>query len=63
MFESLMTKLFIFILFFAIFNVLREIKILWGCYKQMKEYEASDKRLIALWASLSYIFTIIFTGV
>ncbi len=63
MFESLMTKLFIFILFFAIFNVLREIKILWGCYKQMKEYEVSDKRLIALWTSLSYIFTIIFTGV
>ena len=63
MFESLMTKLFIFILFFAIFNVLREIKILWGCYKQMTEYEVSDKRLIALWTSLSYIFTIIFTGV
>lgn len=51
--------LLIFILCFTSLNVLREIYYFYQCYRRVERYEISNLRMIGLWASISYILTII----
>lgn len=56
-------KLFIFILILAILRILREIAYLWFCFKTNKRYELSKNRRLWLWSSISYIITLIISGI
>lgn len=60
--EIVITKIMVFVLVFAILNIVREIGTFYQCYKKLEKYEVSNTRLFGLWASISYIMTIIFTG-
>lgn len=61
--ELVISRILIFIICFCSLNLLREIYIFYQCYSKMEEYKISDKRRFGLWASISYILTIIFTGI
>lgn len=58
----LVSKLMLFILFLCIFNVIREAFVFYMCFRYSREYKLSSKRTLGLWASLSYILTVIFMG-
>jgi hypothetical protein len=55
-------KLFTFLLFFSIFGTIREIYILSKDIRKKQNYRITTPRLLMFGASLSYILTIIFTG-
>mgnify|MGYP007101876284 CR=1 FL=1 len=57
----MVTKILLFILIFSILNVLREIFKFWQALKN-EEPNMTNGRLIGLGLSISYIITIIFTG-
>lgn len=59
----IISKIIIFILCFCSLNVLREIYTFYQCFSKMETYNVSDKRMFGLWASISFILTIIFTGI
>lgn len=61
--ELIITKLLIFAICFASLDIVREIYTFIQCYRKLEPYEISDKRMIGLWISISYILTIILTGV
>lgn len=61
--ELFLIKLVVFVLCFAILNIFREGITFYQCYKKVEKYEISNKRMFGLWASISYILTIIFTGI
>lgn len=61
--EILISKIIIFILCFAILNVFREIGRFIQCYRKLEKYEIATNRMLWLWASISFILTIIFTGI
>lgn len=61
--EIIITKIVIFILCFAILNILREIGKFVQCYNKLTEYDITTKRMLWLWASISFIMTIILTGI
>lgn len=61
--EILISKIIIFILCFAILNVFREIGRFTQCYRKLEKYEIATNRMLWLWASISFILTIIFTGI
>ena len=61
--EILISKIIIFILCFAILNILREIGRFIQCYRNVQQYDITNNRLLWLWASISFIMTIIFTGI
>lgn len=63
MLETLFVKTIVFVLIVAILNVIRETTIFTQCYRKAEEYKLDDKRLFGLWGSISYILTIIFTGI
>lgn len=56
------TKILLFLLFFAIFDVIHEGIQLFKAFKFDQEFKQTVWRRIGLCTSLSYIFTIIFTG-
>ena len=61
--EILISKIIIFILCFATLNVFREIGRFIQCYRKIGKYEIATNRMLWLWASISFILTIIFTGI
>ena len=61
--EILISKIIIFILCFAILNILREVGRFIQCYRKIEKYEIATNRMLWLWASISFILTIIFTGI
>jgi hypothetical protein len=61
--ELIITKLLIFAICFASLDIVREIYTFIQCYRKLEPYEISDKRMFGLWVSISYILTIILTGV
>jgi hypothetical protein len=61
--ELIITKLLIFAICFASLDIVREIYTFIQCYRKLEPYEISDKRMLGLWISISYILTIILTGV
>lgn len=61
--EILISKIIIFILCFAILNILREVGRFIQCYRNVQQYDITNNRLLWLWASISFIMTIIFTGI
>lgn len=61
--EIFITKIIIFILCFATLNVFREIGRFIQCYRTLEKYEIATNRMLWLWASISFIMTIIFTGI
>jgi hypothetical protein len=63
MIEILLGKVIVFVLCFSVLNVIREINTFYVCYKRLETYNISNKRMIGLWASISYILTIIFMGI
>lgn len=63
MLEILITKIVVFVLCFAIFDVIREIMAFVQCYRKLEVYKINNKRMLWLWASISFIVTIIFTGI
>ena len=62
MLQELFTKISIFIACFAILNIIRESLVFYQCFVRVEKYEISRNRLFGLWAAISYIITIIFTG-
>ena len=63
MITAFITKLFVFIFTFCTLNILREIYDFYMCYIRMEKYEITNLRMFGLWASISFIITIIFTGI
>ncbi len=61
--EILISKIIIFILCFAILNILREVGRFIQCYRNVEQYNITNNRMLWLWASISFIMTIIFTGI
>ena len=61
--EILISKIIIFILCFATLNVFREIDRFIQCYRKIEKYEIATNRMLWLWASISFILTIMFTGI
>ena len=61
--EILISKIIIFILCFAILNILREVGRFIQCYRNVEQYNITNNRMLWLWASISFILTIIFTGI
>ena len=61
--EILISKITIFILCFATLNVFREIGRFIQCYRNVEQYNITNNRMLWLWASISFIMTIIFTGI
>jgi len=61
--ELIVSKILIFIICFCTLNIIRECYTFYQCYSRMEKYEISDKRMFGLWASISFILTIIFTGI
>ena len=61
--EILISKIIIFILCFAILNILREVGRFIQCYRNVQQYNITNNRMLWLWASISFIMTIIFTGI
>jgi hypothetical protein len=59
----IISKIIIFTLCFCSLNLLREIYTFYQCFSKMETYNVSDKRMIGLWASISFILTIIFSGI
>lgn len=57
----MITKLLVFILILAILNVLREVFKFWQALRNV-EPNMTNRRLIFLGLSISYIITIIITG-
>jgi hypothetical protein len=60
--ELLLTKIIIFAMCFCILNLIREAYTFYQCFSKMEEYKISNGRMLALWVSISFILTIIFTG-
>ena len=56
------TKILIFILFMCILNLSREIGRFIFCFVKNSKYESGVIRTLFVWASISYILTIIFCG-
>lgn len=61
--EILISKIIIFILCFATLNIIREIGKFVQCYLKLEKYDITNNRMLWLWASISFIMTIIFTGI
>ena len=60
--EIVIIKLMVFAICFASLNIIREIYTFIQCYRKVETYDITDKRMFGLWLSISYILTIIFTG-
>jgi len=58
----MVTKIFVFILIFAILNLIKEGFIFYRSLR-MGESDMTTTRLWGIGLSLAYIFTIIFTGI
>ena len=52
----------LFLLFLAIFNVIREAFYFWTCFHFKKVHKLSAWRRFGLWASYSFILTTIILG-
>ena len=61
--EIFLFKVIIFLICVASLNIIREIFYFWQCFRRVEKYEISDIRMIGLWCSISFILTIIFTGI
>ena len=48
---------------FATLNIIREIGKFVQCYLKLEKYDITNNRMLWLWASISFIMTIIFTGI
>lgn len=59
---AIVTKILVFLFVFALLDVVKEALILLASYMTDRKFEITTTRQILLGASLSYIFTIIFTG-
>ncbi len=62
MLQEIFIKISIFILCFAILDIFREGVTFYQCFVKLEKYEISKNRMFGLWAAISYIITIIFTG-
>lgn len=58
----IITKIMLFLLFLAIFNVIREVFYFWTCFHFKKVHKLSAWRRFGLWTSYSLILTTIILG-
>lgn len=61
--ELLIFNISVFLLCLAVLNVLREGMVFYRCYRNTEPYEAGTKRMLWLWASISFIITKIIAGI
>ena len=61
--EIIINKIIIFMLCIATLNIIREIGKFVQCYRKLEKYDITNNRMLWLWASISFIMTIIFTGI
>lgn len=61
--DLIFNKILVFMICFSSINILRETYYFYQCFSKIEEYKISNKRMFGLWASLSYILTLIFTGI
>lgn len=59
----LMTKVLLFLTFMSLLNIMNEWFIFYKCFKKLQTFELSNSRKLLLWFSISYILTIIFSGI
>lgn len=60
--EVFLLKLMVFAICFASLDIIREIYTFITCYRRIIPYEITYNRMIGVWVSISYIMTIILTG-
>lgn len=60
--ELIISRILVFVLCFCSLNILREGYTFYQCLAKIEKYEVSNIRMFGLWASISYILTIILTG-
>lgn len=58
----IITKIMLFLLFLAIFDVIREAFYFWACFHFKRAHKLSAWRRFGLWASYSFILTTIILG-
>ena len=58
----IITKIMLFLLFLAIFDVIREAFYFWACFHFKRVHKLSAWRRFGLWASYSFILTTIILG-
>jgi hypothetical protein len=61
--ELIISRILIFVTCFCVLNIVREVYTFYQCYAKMETYKINNKRMFGLWASISYILTIILTGI
>ena len=61
--ELVISRILIFVLCFCSLNIVRECYTFYQCLSKIEKYEITNKRLFGLWDSISYILTIIITGI
>lgn len=59
----MINKIFVFVLCFAILDIIREMFLLRKSMKLGSLYNITKTRLLGLGLALSYVLTIIFTGI
>lgn len=57
--NTLVTGIVIFALCFCSLNILREIYTFYECFTKMETYNIGNKRMLSLWACISYIISLI----
>lgn len=62
MMELVIIKVIIFALCFASLDVIRELWTFIQCYIKTQPYNVSNYRMFGLWVAISFIITIILTG-
>lgn len=59
---GIIIKLMVFILVFSVLNILRETFFFFKAFKDGKKLEITKNRVLMLALSLSFIITVLFTG-
>ena len=62
MIELLIDKLLLILFIFSILNIIRNIWFVLETYKRKSKFQITQKSLILLGISISYFFTILFSG-
>lgn len=59
----IISKLVVFLLVMAILNIVRESFYIVKCFRVLKEYKIGAWRTFLVWASISYIITVLIFGI
>jgi hypothetical protein len=61
--SMIIVKIVVFFMIMATLNIIREAFSVIKCFRTLKEYKISGWRTLALWCSISYLITMLITGI